>query len=121
MRTEQVVAALCALRVPPGTGEMDMHARIADGLTEAGIPFAHEAALAPRCRIDFLVGGVGLEVKCGKPNRTALLRQLARYAACEQVTEIIVVVARSVHLPTHILNKPCLALSMNRLWGIALP
>ncbi len=120
MHTEQVVAALSSLRVPPGTGELDMHARIADGLAVAGIPFTHEAKLAPRCRIDFLIGGIGLEVKCGKPNRTALIRQLSRYAACEGVTELIVVVARSVHLPTRILDKPCLMLSMNRLWGIAL-
>ena len=121
MQTEAILAALVALRVPPGIGEADIHALIAQGLAAAGIACVHEARLAPRCRIDFLAGGVGIEVKCGKPARATLLAQLARYAACPQVEALIVVVARSAAVPTVVAGKPCHFVSLNRLWGIALP
>jgi hypothetical protein len=121
MEAEAVLSALSALRIPPGTPELEMHARIAAGLEAAGIVCAHEARLAPRCRIDFLADGIGIEVKCGKPSRRALLRQLGRYAACEEVRALILVVERSANLPARVGGKPCYCLSLNRLWGIALP
>ncbi|MCL2811808.1 MAG: hypothetical protein FWD25_07965 [Clostridia bacterium] len=121
MDAETVLSALSALRIPPGTSELEMHARIAAELEAAGIACTHEAKLGPRCRIDFLAGGIGIEVKCGKPSRRVLLRQLGRYASCEEVQALIVVVERSANLPAHVGGKPCYCLSMNRLWGIALP
>ena len=98
-----------------------MHARIAAGLEAAGIVCAHEVKLAPRCRIDFLADGIGIEVKRGKPSRRALLRQLGRYAGCESVRALILVAERGANLPVRVGGKPCYCLSMNRLWGIALP
>ncbi|MDR3052167.1 MAG: hypothetical protein LBU67_10690 [Oscillospiraceae bacterium] len=121
MEAQAVLAALAALRLPPGVGEDEMHRHIAQGLARAGLPCVHEAKLAPRCRIDFLVGDVGVEVKCGKPGRAALLSQLARYAACPQVMALVLVVQRSVRLPPQVGGKPCHTVGMNRLWGIALP
>ena len=121
MEAGAVLSALSALRIPPGASEMEMHARIAVALEAAGIVCVHEAKLAPRCRIDFLAGGIGIEVKCGKPSRRALLRQLGRYAGCEGVRALILVVERSANMPAHVGGKPCHCLSMNRLWGIALP
>ncbi len=122
MEVEAILAALSALRIAPSASEMALHSGIAEGLRTAGIPCAHEAKLAPRCRIDFLAGeGVGIEIKRGKPNRRVLLSQLGRYAACPQVNALIVVVERSANLPATIGGKPCHFLSLNRLWGIALP
>lgn len=122
MEVEAILSALAALRIAPGAPETALHAGIAEGLRAAGIACAHEASLAPRCRIDFLTGeGVGIEIKCGKPNRRTLLAQLCRYAACPQVRALIVVVERSANLPPRIGGKPCHFLSLNRLWGIALP
>lgn len=121
MKAETILSALSVLRIPPGTSELEMHARIAAGLEAAGIACVHEAKLASRCRIDFLVDDIGIEVKCGKPPRRGLLRQLGRYAACEGVRALILVVERSANLPAHVGGKPCYYLSMNRLWGIALP
>ena len=121
MEAEAILSALSALRIPPGTSELEMHARIAAGLEAAGIACSHEAKLAPRCRIDFLADGIGIEVKCGRPSRRALLRQLGRYASCEDVRALILVVERSANLPARVCGKPCYCLSMNRLWGIALP
>lgn len=117
---DAVIAALSALRVPIQQGEYDLHRLVSDRLTEAGISHAHEVRLAPRCRIDLMAGSVGIEIKRGRPNRAALLSQLSRYAACEQVTSLVLVVERSVDLPHALHGKPIHCLCLNRLWGIAL-
>ena len=59
--------------------------RLAAALRDGGFVIQHEAVLAPRCRIDFLVDGIGVEVKRGKPPKSALLKQCTRYLASEQL------------------------------------
>lgn len=117
---ETIISALKTLRAPLQQGEYDLHTLAMNCLTAHGIPCQHEVKLASRCRIDIMVGSVGIEMKRGKPNRTQLLAQLARYAACEQVSALIVVAERSVSLPRAILGKPVYVICLNRLWGIAL-
>lgn len=112
--------ALCALRAPIQQGEYDLHRLVMDALGAAQIDFAHEAKLAPRCRIDLLCGEIGIEIKRGKPEHGKLIAQLTRYAACEQVRGLIVVAERSVRVPGTICGKPVRVLCLNRLWGIAL-
>lgn len=116
----RVVEALSRLRAPFCPGEYDLHDLAAKMLSEAGIPFIHEARLSPRCRIDFLAGTVGIEVKKGRPERKRLLRQLERYALSGQVQSLVVLVERAADLPPAIGGKPCVTLSANRMWGIAL-
>ena len=90
-------------------------------LTVQEVEAAHEARLAPRCRIDFLAGGIGIEIKKKRPERAKLIAQLARYAACPQVRALIVVAPRGVNLPRQIGGKPVTMLALERLWGISLP
>lgn len=115
-----ITQALTRLRAPFCPGEYDLHALVAGVLREADIPFLHEERLAPRCRIDFLAGTVGIEVKKGRPERKQLLHQLERYALSPRIEALVVVVERTADLPGEILHKPCFTLSVNRLWGIAL-
>ncbi len=75
---EAVLAALRTIRAPLARGEYDLHALVESALTRAGIECRHEVPLAPRCRIDFLCGGIGIEVKRGLPERARIRRQLAR-------------------------------------------
>ena len=96
---ERIIEAISALRAPLQQGEYDLHRLVMDALDAAGIPWAHEVPLAPRCRIDLMCGGVGIEIKRGKPVRGRLLEQLTRYARCEGVEGLILVVERSVDLP----------------------
>lgn len=118
---ERVKAALSTLRPPLVTEEWELHRLIADALDAGGIAYQKEARLAPRCRVDFLCpGGVALEVKRGKPSRAALLQQLHRYAVCDRVSAILLVVERSANLPGRIGDKPCEVFGLNRLWGVAL-
>ena len=94
---------------------------MAQALGAAGIGAAHEVRLAPRCRIDFMAGGIGIEIKKKRPERAKLIAQLARYAACPQVRALIVVAPRGVNLPRRIGEKPVTMLALERLWGISLP
>ena len=117
---EKVYEALKALRAPLQQGEYDLHRLVMDALEVAAIPFAHEVRLAPRCRIDLMCGGVGIEIKRGAVDKARILRQLERYAACPQVTALILVTEKTVPVPHTLCGKPVRLLCLNRLWGIAL-
>ena len=116
----QVLAALRRLRVPIQQGEYDLHVLVAEALRDAGLNAAHEVRLGPRCRIDFLCGDVGIEIKRGRVERTAVFSQLSRYASSGQVQALILVTERTLSLPDSIAGKPLFTVCLNRLWGIAL-
>ena len=115
-----IYEALQNLRAPIQQGEYDLHRLVMDALEARGIAVEHEVPLAPRCRIDLMCGGVGIEIKRGKPQRARLVEQLTRYARCDRVEELILVAERSVDLPRSICGKPLRIICLNRLWGIAL-
>ena len=117
---ERIIAALSRLRAPLQQGEYDLHRLVMDALDASGIPFAHEVKLAPRCRIDLMCGGVGIEIKRGKVEKTRILQQLTRYAGCEAVEGLILVTEKTVPVPHAIAGKPVRLICLNRLWGIAL-
>lgn len=121
MSMATVAAALMELRSPIAMVEMDLHACVGQRLTAAGLPFVHEAKIAKGCRIDFLVGTIGVEIKKGKPSAATLAAQLQRYAACDAVDGLIVITEKSVRLPGTILGKPVRLIPLSQLWGIALP
>lgn len=117
---DAVYSALLEVRAPLQQGEYDLHRLVMDTLSRQGVPFAHEVSLAPRCRIDLMCGGVGIEIKRGRVERAKVLRQLTRYAACERVAGLILVTEKSLGLPREIGGKPVRVVCLNRLWGIAL-
>lgn len=117
---QRVLDALNTLRVTPLPSEYELHDLVADCLKEAGLPFAHEAPVAPRRRIDFLCGRVGIEVKRGKPIPSRLNAQISAYASSPALDALIVLVERNANLPRSIAGKPVYVVSLNRLWGIAL-
>ena len=67
-----------------------------------------------------MCGGVGIEIKRGRVERAKVMRQLTRYAACPQVTGLILLTEKSLSLPREIGGKPVKVICLNRLWGIAL-
>ena len=117
----RITATIAAVRMPAQPEEMDIHAAIAWALSDAGLEFSHEYRLAPRCRIDFRVGRVGIEVKKGRPASSELTRQLRRYLASDELDACVVVTQRVTALPQTICGKPVVLISLNRLWGVALP
>lgn len=118
---DRVEAALCAVRMPAQPEEIDIHAAVADALRGAGIAFEHEFRLGPRRRIDFRVGRVGIEIKKGRPASSDLRQQLRRYLESDALDAVIVVTQRVTALPETICGKPVRLVSLNRLWGVALP
>ena len=117
----RILSALSAVRMPAQPEEYDIHAQVAAALGAAGLPFEHEYRLGPRCRIDFRVGRVGIEVKKGRPASSDLTRQLRRYLASDELDAVIVVTQRGIALPGTLCGKPVHLISLNRLWGVALP
>lgn len=117
----RLTGTLSQLRIPLSQSEYQLHEWIAAALSDGGFVIQHEAVLGPRCRIDFLVEGVGIEVKRGKPQKGPLLRQCARYMQSEQVEALILVLDTSVSLPRELSGKPLITFGLNRLWGVALP
>lgn len=118
---EQVLSALRELRIGVLPDEFQLQSCIEGVLYSHGIQYQKEYRLAPRNRIDFLLeGGIGLEVKRGKPNKIKVLKQLERYAAFDEIAAMILVVDRTVHIPTSVLGKRCILFGVNRLWGVAL-
>ena len=116
-----VLDALKELRSPFALYETDIHGMVAKRLAEAGLPFVHEAKLAPGCRIDYLVNGIGIEIKKGRPSASAVKKQLMRYAACEGMKAIVLLTQYTVSVPKTILGKPVHVIVLNQLWGVALP
>ena len=118
---EAIIAALASVRVPAQPEEYDIHAAVARALSEAGLEYEHEYRLGPRRRIDFRVGRVGIEVKKGRPASSELREQLRRYLESDALDAAIVVTQRATALPETIAGKPVPLVSLNRLWGVALP
>lgn len=113
--------AISALRLPPMPREYDIYALIAAELEKAGLPYQREVTIAPRARVDFLLeNGTAIEVKKGKPQPRQWQSQLIRYAQSERVSALLLVAERSCTLPDRLCGKPCRALSLTSLWGLAL-
>ena len=117
----RVICAISSVRVPARPGEYDIHGMIAAALEGEGLAFAHEYRLGPRKRVDFMCGSVAVEVKKGRPQRTQLVSQLARYMESPEVSALVVVMQRRVALPEMIHGKKVHVVSLNMLWGVALP
>lgn len=120
-QAEAVKAVLSALRIPFSQNEYQLHKWIAAALRDGGFVVQHEVPIAPRCRIDFLINSVGIEVKRRKPQKKTLLAQCTRYLQSEKLDALIVVLDTSIALPREIGGKPLIVFGLNKLWGIALP
>lgn len=123
MKAERVLHLLRSIRVTSHATEAELHRLVETALRLGGEVFQHEVRLGPRNRIDFLVdGGIGIEIKRGKPPMLPLVNQLTRYAASPRITELVVVVERNLHRspgPT-IYDKPIHYVALNKQWGISL-
>lgn len=91
--------------------EAELGEHVAYCLEAAAVKYEREVILDARNRLDFLVGGVAVELKI-KGGVASLLRQLDRYAQFEQVQAILVVTTRRqlCGLPSRLRGKPVRAL-----------
>lgn len=91
----EIISAL--IKPTPGCSEFDLHAAIDVALKTCNVSFEREVILSAQDRIDFLCqDGVGIEVKCGKPQRQAVIDQLVRYAQQPRVQELVIASERNL-------------------------
>lgn len=98
--------------------EDDLQRGLAEAFTADGIAFEREAPLSKRDRIDFMIGGVGIEVKTGGA-LAALTEQLIRYAAADRVRELVLVTShlRLANLPRTIGGKKLTVITLPRAFA----
>lgn len=116
-----VLEALRVVRLRQvGLDEFEIHDELSEALARAGIAHRREYTFGPRCRADLWIEGIAVEVKKQRPARAALLTQINRYAEQPALRGLIVVLERSIPVPSTIEGKRVAVLSLNALWGIAL-
>lgn len=70
------------------------------------LDYSREMRLGPRARIDFLVEGIGLEIKTAG-SADSVLRQLTRYAGFDAIEGLVLVTNKLRHtFPSEIDGKP---------------
>lgn len=119
--TDSVLSALKEIRLPYAVYETEIHRCVREALGARHVAFTHEARLSPGCRIDYLAGAVGIEIKKGKPNAKRLAEQLRRYLVHDALESIVVVSWYSVKIPPVIGGKRAELLVLSQLWGLSLP
>ena len=77
-------------------GEYDPHRMVAEAFKAAGLPCARIPVCPAQAHRLFL-GGVGVEIKKGRPNARELLRQVSAILACDGSSRRIVVARKKVH------------------------
>jgi hypothetical protein len=100
-----VIAAIRAQRYAY-SGEDGLQAGVAAALDAAGLPAQREVRLSATDRLDVLSSGVAIEVKLTGAV-PAVLAQLQRYAAYDQITALVLVTTRARHraLPLEVGGK----------------
>lgn len=104
----KLIATAIAAHEIAHTSEEELQDGIAQILQSLGVEFSRETILdgAGRDRIDFLAGGIGIEVKI-KGGLSDLTRQLFRYTRSPRIDELLVVSTRAAlrRLPEKINGK----------------
>ena len=117
----KVLSTLKQLRLGVIDYERTIYKSIGQKLNDDNIPFYTEYSLGKRKRIDFYVpGGIGIEVKKGKPNRQCIFEQLNKYAESNEINILILITERNITVPEIICGKPCFVISLSKLWGVAI-
>lgn len=117
----KVLNALSDIKLEKHLEEGDIHAMVQKALLYAALPCMHEYPLTAKDRIDFLCGDIGIEIKKGRPNKAALIKQLGRYAQSPALSALVVVTEKSLPLPQTLSDKPLRLISLQKLQGVALP
>lgn len=100
----------------PLSDEKLLQPLIAIEFARAGLSnISREVHLGPRDIVDFLIGGVAVEVKI-KGDRRAIFRQLERYCGYDAVGEIVLATNVPMSLPELIEGKPASIAALGRGW-----
>lgn len=99
----------------PLSDEKRLQATMAEEFAEAGIVAEREVHLGDGDIIDFMIGGVGIEVKI-KGSKREMYRQCERYCSHEQLKSLILATNVATGMPVTINEKPILVAMLSRGW-----
>lgn len=99
----------------PLNDEKTTQERLGEVFKAAGLNVQREHRLSGADIPDFMIDGIIVEVKI-KGQRTAMLRQLLRYAEHADVHGIVLATSKSILLPDAIQGKPLRFASLSRAW-----
>lgn len=74
-----------------------------------------EFILDKKNTIDFLLFGIGMEVKI-KGSKMSIYKQCERYCKFEEIKSLILITNRSMGFPESINGKDCYVLNLGRAW-----
>jgi hypothetical protein len=111
---EDCLRILKAYRFPLAS-EIPLQDAIEKKFMEFGIPYKREHILGPKDRVDFMVGGIAIEVKI-KSSPTALYRQIKRYAEHDEVLRLVLVSNVVTMFPPAINGKPVFVVNLAKAW-----
>ena len=115
-----ICEALSCIRIKRMMEEIDIQNEIELQFRKSHISYQREIKVAPRCRLDFLVGDIAVEIKKRRPARGKLVRQIERYASLPIIKGVVIVLEKNTSLPRTICDKPVKIFSLNMLWGVAI-
>lgn len=95
--------------------EASLQAQIEKVFQDSGVQYQREVRLSSRDRIDFLIAGIGIEIKI-KGQAKEIFRQCQRYCTHDQIKAIILVTGRAMGLPETIEGKPCYYHNLGQSW-----
>ena len=99
------------------SNEKSTQQQLADIFKIHGVVFEREKMLDAEDIVDFLVqGGIAVEVKLHGAKKMDVFRQLKRYAAHDEVNELVLVTNLSMGLPPEIDGKPTYYASLGVAW-----
>lgn len=111
----RVIQIVRSVRVDLST-EKQAQADVERVLNQAGFVFAREFPLTKRDVIDFMIDGVGLELKLKGSQKKDVYRQLCRYARHTHVDSLILASNLSMGLPTQIEGKDAYFVRLGEAW-----
>lgn len=110
----ELVRLIERLRLPLAR-EKVLQRELAPHLDRVGVDIRREHDLGDGDIIDFLIDGVGLEIKI-KGQRRAIFRQCERYCGHDALQALVLATNVAMGLPSTILGKPVFVASLGRGW-----
>jgi len=116
MTSQEFLLMFKSVRLELGT-EKKCQASIEAKLKKENVSYLRESFLDEKQlnQPDFMIGGLCIEVKI-KGDKKAIYKQLERYAAFNQVKEIVLVTNKAAALPKFINNKLITILNIGKAW-----
>lgn len=95
------------------SNEKKVQIQILQHLKKAGLDIQREVYLDQENIIDFMIAGLGIEVKT-KGSAFNILRQCERYCEFDQVKGLMLISGKFIGFPKEIKGKPCYFFSLSR-------